>query len=108
VQARYLEFACHTTRPIQKVAVACGSAGELLDDAAKMGCDTFLTGETRFHTVLECQSRGINLILLGHFCSERPAVEKLAATIAPHFPSVNCTVSQTERNPLSLYRAEDE
>lgn len=108
VHARYLEFACHTTRPIQKVAVACGSAGEFLDDAARMGCDTFLTGETRFHTVLECQSRGINLILLGHFCSERPAVEKLAARIAPHFQGVNCTVSQTDRNPLSLYRAEDE
>jgi len=108
VQAPYLEFSCHTTRPIQKVAVACGSAGEFLDDAARLGCDTFLTGETRFHTVLECQSRSINLILLGHFCSERPAVEKLAAKIATHFPQLNCTASQKDRNPLSLYRPERE
>jgi len=104
VQARYLEFACNAARPIQKVAVACGSAGEFLDDAIAMGCDTFVTGETRFHTVLECQAKAINLILLGHFCSERPAVENLAARMAPHFPTVECLVSQNDKNPLSLYR----
>ena len=34
-----------TDRPVRRVAVACGSAGEYLSDAVAAGCDAFVTGE---------------------------------------------------------------
>ena len=43
-------------RPIHRVAVGCGSAGELLSAAIARGCDCFVTGETRFHTCLEAEA----------------------------------------------------
>lgn len=103
VGARSLEYTWHQNQPAKNVAVACGSAAEFLDDAIRAGCDTFVTGEARFHSVLEAQSRGINLILTGHFASERPGVEKLAKELARQFPDMESFPSDNDRDPLTLF-----
>jgi dinuclear metal center YbgI/SA1388 family protein len=85
---------------IRSVAVACGSAGQLLGEAREAGCDLFVTGETTFHTCLEAQASGIALILPGHFASERFAVEQLAEVLARKFPPLTVWSSRAERDPL--------
>ena len=106
VRARSLEYTWPNNQPAKYVAVACGSAAEFLEDAIRVGCDTFVTGEARFHSVLEAQSRGINLILTGHFASERPGVEQLANELAQQFPDVECFPSDNDRDPLALFTPE--
>src|SRR5207253_5001863 len=59
-------------RPVKRVAVACGAAGEFLPDAARAGADAFLTGEMRFH---DCATAAVGVILPGHYATERPGVE---------------------------------
>ena len=86
----------------QKIAVACGAAGEFLTDAAALGCQVFITGETRFHTCLEARSLGVGLILVGHYASERPAVENLATTLQAQWPGLSVWASQTESDPIRL------
>ncbi len=105
VGAKYLEHASSGKGQVSRVGVACGSASEFLEDAALAGCDTFITGEARFHAVLQCQSKGINLILTGHFCSERPAVVSLANRISGHFSELHCFASKKDVNPLQLFQA---
>jgi dinuclear metal center YbgI/SA1388 family protein len=87
-------------RAVQRVAIACGSGGELLDAARQAGCDCFVTGETRFHTCLEAEAAGIALVLTGHYASERFAVEALAEVLALEFPQLTCWPSGSERDPL--------
>ena len=89
-----------TDRPVQRAGVACGSAGEYLADAADAGCDVFVTGETRFHTALEARGRGVGLILLGHYASERFSLEELAEELTAEFPAVPVRASGVERDPL--------
>jgi dinuclear metal center YbgI/SA1388 family protein len=89
-----LDQAVHT------VGVACGSAGELLDPARRLGCDAMLIGETRFHTCLEAEAAGIALVLPGHFASERFAVECLADLLAEQFPDLTVWASRRERDPV--------
>lgn len=84
----------------QKIGVACGSAGEFLTDAAALGCQVLITGETRFHTCLEARSLGTALVLVGHYASERPAVENLAATLQSRWPSVKVWASRVETDPV--------
>jgi dinuclear metal center YbgI/SA1388 family protein len=86
--------------PLRRVAVACGSAGEFLADAAEQGCDCLVTGETRFHTCLEAEALGIALVLVGHYASERFGVEGLADVLGRHFPDVAVWASRDERDPL--------
>lgn len=89
-----------TEKPISKVAVACGSAAEYLHDAHVAGCQVLLTGEARFHSALEARSTETGLVLMGHYASERFAIEDLALVIAEQFPGLTVWASRDEANPL--------
>lgn len=96
------------SQTINRVAVACGSGGELLEAARQAGCDCFVTGESRFHTCLEAQAAGIAMVLTGHYASERFAVEALAETLQREFPQVKCRASRRERDPLNWFPLNDD
>jgi dinuclear metal center YbgI/SA1388 family protein len=85
---------------VQTIAVACGSAGEFLEPARRLGCDVLVTGETNFHTCLEAEATGVALLLPGHYASERFAVERLAEVLAHQFPDTQVWPSRRERDPL--------
>jgi dinuclear metal center YbgI/SA1388 family protein len=89
-----------STRPITRVAVACGSAGSFLEPACRAGCDLLVTGETSFHTALEAEAEGVALLLPGHYASERFAVEELAVVLAQQFPDIIIWASRRESDPL--------
>lgn len=88
------------TCPIQRIAVACGSAGSFLGAARRKGCELLVTGETTFHTCLEAEATGIALLLPGHYASERFAVEVLADVIAEEFADIEVWASRDEADPL--------
>jgi dinuclear metal center YbgI/SA1388 family protein len=95
-----LQVVGEANRSIERVAIACGSAGELLDAAIVARCDLFVTGEARLHTCYEAEARGIAMLLTGHYASERFGVERLADVLADQFPSVTVWASRDERDPL--------
>ena len=85
---------------VQKIATACGSGGSFLSKAARRGADCLVTGEATFHTVLEARALGVGLVLMGHFFSERFAVEELANQIAAQFPDLTVWASESESDPI--------
>lgn len=85
---------------VQHVAVACGSGGSFLERALELDCDTFVTGETSFHTCLEASAQNVALVLLGHYASERFAVETLANRLAAEFADIEVWASKKESDPL--------
>jgi dinuclear metal center YbgI/SA1388 family protein len=85
---------------IQTAAIGCGSAGEFLKDAKQRGCELLLVGETNFHTCLEAQAAKIELLLVGHFASERFAQEVLAQRLAIEFPTLEVWCSESETDPI--------
>jgi dinuclear metal center YbgI/SA1388 family protein len=89
-------------RTVQRVAFACGSAGELLDAARDVDCDVFVTGETSFHTCLAAEAHDVALLLTGHFASEQFAMECLADLLATEFQDLEVWASQSETDPLQL------
>ena len=86
---------------ITRVGIACGSGGSLLPAAIDAGCDAFVTGEATFHTVLECRAANVCLVLMGHYHSERFAVENLAKQLTQQFPSAKIWASDSESDPLT-------
>jgi dinuclear metal center YbgI/SA1388 family protein len=65
-------------RVVRRVGVACGSGGSFVAAARRAGCDLLLTGEATFHTCLEAENTGLLLGMVGHYASERFAMEALA------------------------------
>jgi dinuclear metal center YbgI/SA1388 family protein len=88
------------SRTVRKVAVACGAAGEYLVDSVRAAADVFVTGELRFHDALTARAAGVGVIVPGHYATERPAVEELAAKLAADHPGVTAWASRVERDPL--------
>jgi dinuclear metal center YbgI/SA1388 family protein len=95
-------FTGDLTVACKQVAVACGSGGSFLSLAANAGCDTFVTGETNFHTCLEARARNISLVMLGHYASERFAVEHLATRMAREFGGLEIWASRAEQDPVQF------
>lgn len=87
-------------REVSLVAVGCGSAGQFLEPAQRCGCEALITGETNFHTCLEAEASETALLLLGHFASERFAVEQLADVLRQRFDEIDIWASRRERDPL--------
>jgi len=87
-------------RRIERVGVACGSAGEMLGAALRTGCDCFVTGEARFHTAVEADAAGIALLLVGHYPGERFGIEHLARVISVAFPQLTVWAARRETDPL--------
>lgn len=87
---------------IQQVAIACGSAGQFLPQARAAECELLVTGETNFHTCLEAEATNIGLLLVGHFASERFAMETLARRIAADHADLDVWASRHEADPLRL------
>jgi putative NIF3 family GTP cyclohydrolase 1 type 2 len=87
---------------VARVAIACGAAGDLLNDAIQAKADVFLTGELRFHDYLTARARGIGLILPGHYATERIGVEELAGRLGEQFKELKVWASRRETDPVGL------
>jgi dinuclear metal center YbgI/SA1388 family protein len=96
-----LQFVGPRDLRVERVGIACGSGGDFLEDAIQRGCQVLLTGEARFHSCLEARERGLALILLGHFASEQPAMQRLADQIQERFPTLEVRSSTVESDPIA-------
>lgn len=93
-------FVGDSSSTIRRVGIACGAAAEFMGDAARHGCDVLLTGEARFHACLEARTRGIALVLPGHYPTERPAMQNLAERLNQQFSELSVWASEVEADPV--------
>ena len=68
---------------------------ERLRQAADAGCDTFLTGDVKYNQFRDAQYLGLNLIDAGHFWTENPVCDALAAQLRRAFPALRVMQSET-------------
>ena len=96
----HIAFVGEGDSAILRVGIACGSAAESMCDAIESGCHVLLTGEARFHACLEARSRGIAMVLAGHYATERPGIEALAERLSNRFPEIDSVASRVESDPI--------
>jgi dinuclear metal center YbgI/SA1388 family protein len=93
-----------TGAAIRKVAIACGSGGSFLSAASMRGCQALITGEATFHICLEAEALGIALVLLGHYASERFAMERIVPLLRSELSTIgrdmDVFVSSADTDPL--------
>lgn len=59
-----------------------------------------LTGEFKHHDALKLQRRGITAVCLGHYASERPALDNVRAKLAAALKGIRFEIARADRSPL--------
>ena len=81
------------SKPVNRVAVGGGSCGNMLDEAVKAGCDTFVTADIKYDVFLRASELGINLIDAGHFHTENVVIPVLKSWLSRKYPGLTILLS---------------
>jgi dinuclear metal center YbgI/SA1388 family protein len=87
---------------VTRVAVAAGSAGDLLSAAIAQGAEVVVTGEVRHHDALAAAAKGVTVVCALHSQSERVTLAKLAEALVSRLPSMRVHLSQKDRDPFVI------
>ena len=63
---------------VNKVFICAGSGSGMKNEVIASGADCFLTGECKYHDMLDLKNIGISTVAVGHDLSEMVSVETLA------------------------------
>ncbi|MCB9140212.1 MAG: Nif3-like dinuclear metal center hexameric protein [Caldilineaceae bacterium] len=75
----------HGPRIVHKVGIISGFGADHIEQAAALGCDTFITGETSHAQYYEAMNAGINVIYGGHYTTETVGVQALGRHLVDEF-----------------------
>lgn len=70
---------------IERVGICTGGAQDMIEQAAIMGCDAFISGEISERTTHIARELGIDYFACGHHATERGGIQALGDIIAEHF-----------------------
>ena len=70
-------------------------------EAAKKGCDTFVTADVKYNTFLDARALGLNLIDGGHFSTENVVCPILAQWLTEGFPNLEVQISKVHKEVFS-------
>lgn len=74
---------------VRKVGLCTGAAGDMIEDAAKHGCDLYLTGELAERAAELARELQITLVAAGHYATEVFGPQRVADELRMHFPSLS-------------------
>lgn len=72
------------THPVRRVALVGGDGKDMIPAALAAGADTLLTGAASYNAALDAAESGLNLIEAGHYHTEAPVLDRLAALAREH------------------------
>ena len=74
----------------QVVAAMGGSGASVIERARDSGATLLITADVRYHEAQQARTAGLSLLVLDHFASERPVLERVAGFLREQVP---CPVS---------------
>ena len=87
---------------INKIAIIGGSGGDYIDAAKSAGADVLITGDIKYHTAIDAQEIGLNMVDIGHY-AEAVMEEKVKALLTKQFNSqLDVLVPTGGKNPLEI------
>lgn len=78
----------HGPEVVRRVGLCTGAASDLLEDAARAGCDLFVTGELAERAGELARELQITLVAAGHYATEVFGPMRLAAELRKEFPQL--------------------
>ncbi|MBU1626632.1 Nif3-like dinuclear metal center hexameric protein, partial [bacterium] len=79
-------------KEVNKLLLISGSSGDLFEHAAKLGADTFITGNLDESMIRIAEEIELNLINIGHYNSERYGIKALGQIIEKVFDVITAFI----------------
>ena len=92
--------------PVSHLGVVPGAGESLLEIARSEGCEAFITGEMRHHSVIEALHAGLGVILCGHTNTERGYLGRLRERLGGSLRGVDIRLSKADADPLEEFSAD--
>lgn len=89
-------------KAVSVIGVCPGAGAELVEAAAKDGCEVFVTGEMKHHEVMAALDRGVGLILGEHTSTERGYLVRLASRLEKTLPGVRVACAMSDVDPVRV------
>lgn len=70
---------------LERIGICTGGAQDMIEQAAAMDCDAFISGEISERTTHIARELGIDYFACGHHATERGGIQALGELIAQHF-----------------------
>ncbi|AMN49782.1 Nif3-like dinuclear metal center hexameric protein [Psychrobacter sp. P2G3] len=70
---------------IERVGLCTGGAQDMIEQAAAMGCDAYISGEISERTTHSARELGIDYFACGHHATERGGIQALGKLVTEHF-----------------------
>jgi len=106
LNASFVRMVGPENRVIKTVAVCGGSGADLIREAAQAGADVLVTGDVKYHDAQEAQNLGLAVLDAGHFATERPVLDTIAAYLERSGIENGWSVSiETDKLARDVFRA---
>ncbi len=102
LKANGLRYTC-SGNSVRRIAVMGGFGAYAIYDAYKQGCDTYITGDLRYHDFLLAAELKMNLIDGGHFCTEDPVIDMLISELKYRFDTIPIMKSKVHRQIIQFF-----
>ncbi len=89
------------TAQVRRVAVLGGSGASAIRPALEEGADVLLTGEAKHSDVIDARMLGLNLIVAGHYETERIVLEPLIRRLQNECFDVKYKLSRADASPFA-------
>ncbi len=87
-------------KTIKKAAFCTGSGGNLIQAAADMGADAYITSEVKHDQWHYARRRGISVFDCGHYHTEIIGMERLCRRLTAEFPDIEFIMSEADKDPV--------
>lgn len=83
---------------VKIVGISGGSGSNHVGQAMKKNCDLYITGDVTYHTALDCQAMGQNVLDIGHY-AESIFKRAIKADLQAMFPNLCILASMVDTDP---------
>lgn len=90
---------CHGPETVSKIGIVTGGAARDVEEALRLGCDAFITGEAGEYSQATAFEEGIHFFAAGHHRTERFGPQALGTALANHFTNLEVTFIDVD-NPV--------
>ena len=70
-----------TNRHGKRIGICSGGAGEFAEEAQRLGCDLYVTGEANWGETIAAENCGMEMIAAGHYATETFGVRAVASAM---------------------------